>query len=124
MEFVLLFLVAGLVATYFLARYEKKNSNAVEDILRANKNVPPLFMLRSAELKINAIKTALLSDWMAASDVKQVAEELEGLLEDYKNRDITLAVYYTKLGALLIRVNELKAVPAEAWSSLILFSFY
>ena len=114
MEFVLLFLVAGLVATYFIARYEKKNSNAVEEILRANKNVPPLFMLRSAELKINAIKTALLSDWMSASDVKQVADELEGLLEDYKNRDITLAVYYTKLGALLIRVNELKAVPAEA----------
>ncbi len=114
MEYALLFLVVGLVATYIIARYEKKSSNADEDILRANKNVPPLFMLRSAELKVNAIKSALLSDWMSTNDVKQIAEELECLLEDYKNRDITLAVYYTKLGALLIRVNELKAIPLEA----------
>ncbi len=114
MEFVILFLIVGIITVYFIARYEKKGVNEEEDILRANKNVPPLFMLRSAELKVNAIKSALTSDWMATSDVKQVADQLETLIEDYKNREITLAIYYTKLGALLIKVNELKGVPAEA----------
>jgi hypothetical protein len=118
MDYVLLFLVAGIIAIYFITRYEKKNRNEVADILRANKNVPPLFMLRSAELKVNAIKAALGSDAMVLAspdDVKQVADELERLMDNYKNREITLAIYYTKLGALLIKVNELKGVPVEAY---------
>ncbi len=118
MDYVLLFLVAGIIAIYFIARYEKKNKSEVENILRANKNVPPLFMLRSAELKVNAIKAALGSDAMilaSPDDVKYVADDLDRLMEDYKNREITLAIYYTKLGALLIKVNELKGIPVEAY---------
>ncbi len=118
MDYVLLFLVAGIIAIYFIARYEKKSNNEVEDILRANKNVPPLFMLRSAELKVNAVKAALGSDAMilaSPDDVKHVAEDLDKLIDDYKNREITLAIYYTKLGALLIKVNELKGIPAEVY---------
>ena len=120
MDYVLLFLVAGIIAIYFIARYEKRNKSEVEDILRANKNVPPLFMLRSAELKVNAIKAALGSDAMilaSPDDVKYIAGDLDRLMEDYKNREITLAIYYTKLGALLIKVNELKGIPVEAFSN-------
>jgi hypothetical protein len=118
MDYVLLFLVAGIIAIYFIARYERKNKDEVEDILRANKNVPPLFMLRSAELKVNAIKAALSSDAMilaSPDDVKHIADELDQLMTDYKDRETTLAIYYTKLGALLIKVNELKGVPVEAY---------
>jgi len=45
--------------------------------------------------------------------VVKATKELEKLMDSYKNRDIALAAYYSKLGALLIKVTELKSVPAE-----------
>jgi hypothetical protein len=118
MNIALLFLIAGSILIYLIARYEKKNKNEVEDILRANKNVPPLFMLRSAELKVNAIKATLNNPAIAMMagehEVAKMQKEFESLMNGYKDREITLAAYYTKLGALLITVNELKGVPAEA----------
>jgi len=118
MNIAILFLIAGFILIYLIARYEKKNSNKVEDILRANKNVPPLFMLRSAELKVNAIKSALNNPATTAiageTEVAKMQNELARLMDGYKDREITLATYYSKLGALLISVNELKGVPAEA----------
>jgi hypothetical protein len=118
MNIALLFLLAGFALIYLITRYEKKNKNEVEDILRANKNVPPLFMLRSAELKVNAIKAALNNPAMPAlsgkDEVNRMRKELDTLMNGYKDREITLAVYYSKLGALLISVNDLKGVPAEA----------
>ena len=117
MNIALLFLIAGFILIYLIARYEKKNSNKAEVILRANKNVPPLFMLRSAELKVNAIKAALNNPAMTLSgedEVLRMQKELTSLMNGYKDREITLATYYSKLGALLISVNELKGIPAEA----------
>jgi hypothetical protein len=117
MNIAILFLIAGFILIYLIARYEKKNSNKVEDILRANKNVPPLFMLRSAELKVNAIKAALNNPALGLSgehEVLRMQKELSRLINGYKDREITLATYYSKLGALLISVNELKGIPAEA----------
>jgi hypothetical protein len=115
MNIALLFLIAGLIVIYLITRYEKKNKDKVEDILRANKNVPPLFMLRSAELKVNAIRSALKSSAMCDAEDEEVAKagkELDKLIKSYKDRDITLAAYYSKLGALLIKVGELKNIPA------------
>ncbi|MGZ3776815.1 MAG: hypothetical protein ACXVB0_24860 [Mucilaginibacter sp.] len=117
MSIVILFLIAGFILIYLIARYEKKNSNKVEDILRANKNVPPLFMLRSAELKVNAIRAALNNPALALSgedEVQRMQKEFTRLVTGYKDREITLATYYSKLGALLISINELKGIPAEA----------
>jgi hypothetical protein len=70
-------------------------------------------MLRSADLKVKAIKAALRTHgelgicWEAK---KEIAHQLEQLMESYTNRQIALSVYYAKLGALLISVNELKGV--------------
>lgn len=118
MNIALLFLVAGFILVFIIARYEKKNKNEVQDILRANKNVPPLFMLRSAELKVNAIKAALSNPATKAlageTEVARMQKELDLLITGYKDREITLAIYYSKLGALLITVNDLKGVHAEA----------
>jgi len=114
MNVVLLFLIAGFAVIYLIARYEKKNANKVDVILRANKNVPPLFMLRSAEMKVNAIKAALSNEASSTTEGrewKDIREQFDRLMEDYKNRDLTLASYYTRLGVLLIKVNELKGVP-------------
>ena len=116
MNVTLLFLIVGILVIYLIVKYEKQNNKKVEDILRANKNVPPLFMLRSAELKVNAIKSALKSSSMSDAcedEVRKANFELEKLMANYKNRDITLAAYYSKLGALLIRVSDLKNVPSE-----------
>ncbi|MFB9842945.1 hypothetical protein [Mucilaginibacter ginsenosidivorans] len=113
MNVVILFLVVGFAVIYLIARYDKQNSNKVDVILRANKNVPPLFMLRSAELKVNAIKAALSNPAMELVDqqgAKEVRAQFDQLMDDYKNREITLAIYYTRLGALLIKVNELRGV--------------
>lgn len=111
-----LFLIVGIIVIYLIVKYEKQNNKKGEDILRANKNVPPLFMLRSAELKVNAIKSALKNSSLSDAcydEVMKANKELEKLINSYKNRDIALVSYYSKLGALLIKVTELKSAPAE-----------
>ena len=117
MNYFYLFLVVGVAIVYLILQYDKQNKKKVEDILRANKNVPPLFMLRSAELKVNAIRSALsiqnFYDAELEAKKNKISAQLEALVEGYKNRDIALAAYYTKLGALLISVNDLKVTPAS-----------
>lgn len=114
MNVTLLFLVIGALIIFLIVRYKKQNTQNVNDILRANRNVPPLFMLRSAELKLNAIKSALNGPAMLVPEMDQTRTELLSdlykIVDGYKNREITLAVYYTKLGALLITVSGLKGV--------------
>jgi hypothetical protein len=115
MNIALLFVVVGFILVLLIARYEKTNNKKVNDILRANKNVPPLFMLRSAELKVNAIKSALNNSSSGIDDIRteRISAQLDKLVSDYKNREIPLTVYYSKLGALLIQVNELKGALVE-----------
>jgi hypothetical protein len=112
MNLVYLFLLAGAFIVYLIIQYDKQNKKKVDDILRANKNVPPLFMIRSAEQKVNAIKAVLNSPNAPFSDQadqkKKIATQLQKLTDGYKNREITLAAYYAKLGALLITANDLK----------------
>lgn len=112
MNFFYLFLVAGAIIVYLIIQYDKQNKKKVDDILRANKNVPPLFMLRSAEQKVNAIKTIINSPNAPFTDQaetkKAIAKQLTKLVDDYKNREIPLSIYYAKLGALLISANDLK----------------
>ena len=90
------------------------------NILRDNKNVPPLFMLRSAELKVNAIKAAInTGDKLLPvtheeeNAKKMISMQLEHLMTSYNTRQIALSTYYAKLGALLINVYELKGIPVE-----------
>ncbi|HVV54861.1 MAG TPA: hypothetical protein VHC47_06035 [Mucilaginibacter sp.] len=114
----LLFVIVGIAAIVLILQYEKQNRKKVNAILRANKNVPPLFMLRSAELKVNAIRAAISTPGSRVCDHEEVRKavkrQLDELIGDYTGRQITLAAYYSKLGALLISVNELKGVPEEA----------
>lgn len=119
MIFFSLFLLVGLMAAFAMLTYSRQNKRKVTAILRDNKNVPPLFMLRSAELKVNAIKAALNAGGSMFDDYnhearKTIALQLEELTESYKNRQIALTTYYAKLGALLINVYELKGIPVEA----------
>ena len=94
--------------------YDIQNRKKVNEILRANKNVPPLFMLRSAELKIAAIRSALNIPDYGDAETEQAKEnlikQLDKLIAGYKNREMPLTAYYAKLGSLLISVNKFKAV--------------
>ena len=112
MNYFYLFLIVGVIIVVLIIQYDKQNKKKVNEILRANKNVPPLFMLRSAEVKVNAIRSALNSADDSAPGMREskqkMSQQLDLLIFSYKNRDIPLAAYYAKLGALLISINELK----------------
>lgn len=117
MNYFYLFLGAGVAIVCLIIIYDIQNRKKVNDILRANKNVPPLFMLRSAELKVIAIKSALSTPGYTNAEIEATKKDLENqlnkLTDGYKNREVALAAYYARLGALLISVNSLKStVPA------------
>jgi hypothetical protein len=113
MNYFYLFLGAGIVIVCLIIIYDIQNRKRVNDILRANKNVPPLFMLRSAELKVSAIRAALnIPDYGDAETERakdSLIKQLDKLVTSYKGREIPLTAYYAKLGALLISVNKFKA---------------
>ncbi len=113
MNYFYLFLAVGIVIVGLIIIYDIKNRKKVNDILRANKNVPPLFMLRSAELKVSAIRSALLTpgytDAVIEKGKAEITQQLNKLEEDYRNREVPLTAYYAKLGSLLISVNKIKA---------------
>jgi hypothetical protein len=113
MNYFYLFLGAGIVIVCLIIIYDIQNRKRVNDILRANKNVPPLFMLRSAELKVSAIRAALnIPDYGDAETERakdNLIKQLDKLVTGYKNREMPLTAYYAKLGALLISVNKFKA---------------
>lgn len=113
MNFAVLFSIAGCAAIYLIALYQQRSNRNVKEILRANRNVPPLFMLRSSEIKVNAVRAALNSSLLSEKDARMVRSQLDSLNASYRNREIPLVTYYSKVGALLIRVNEMRAVPAE-----------
>jgi hypothetical protein len=116
MNYFYLFLGAGSFIVFMIVIYDIKNRKKVNEILRANKNVPPLFMLRSAELKIAAIRAALNIPDYGDVETEQTKEELikqlDKLVGSYKDREIPLTAYYAKLGSLLIRVNKFRAAVA------------
>lgn len=113
MNYFYLFLGAGSFIVFMIIIYDIKNRKKVNDILRANKNVPPLFMLRSAELKIAAIRSALnipdYGDIETEHAKENLIKQLDKLIASYKNREMPLTAYYAKLGSLLISVNKFKA---------------
>lgn len=118
MNYFYLFLAAGAIIVYLIIRYDAHNKRKVSAILRANKNVPPLFMLRSAEIKVSAIKAVVNNHAYNNADIEiakyEISRQLDKLMADYKNREIPLATYYAKIGALLITANKLKATIASS----------
>ena len=110
MNYFYLFLGAGIAIVLLIIFYDIKNKKKVDEILRANKNIPPLFMLRSAELKVNAIRSALSTPGYIDSVETQnnLIAQLDLIISAYRNREMPLATYYAKLGSLLIAVNKMK----------------
>jgi hypothetical protein len=118
MNYFYLFLGAGIVIVLLIILYDIQNKKKVNAILRANKNVPPLFMLRSAEIKVSAIRSVVNNSDYIDAEIEEtkyeISQQLDKLMNGYKNREIPLTTYYAKLGALLISVNKLKASIAAS----------
>ncbi|MBV8388267.1 MAG: hypothetical protein JO080_00550 [Mucilaginibacter sp.] len=118
MNYFYLFLGAGSFIVLLIIIYDIQNRKKVNEILRANKNVPPLFMLRSADLKIAAIRSALnIPDYGDAETEhakENLIKQLDKLVAGYKNREMPLTAYYAKLGSLLISVNKFRASVSGA----------
>jgi hypothetical protein len=126
MEYFYLFVSGAILFAVILYQYDKKASKNVRKILKDNKNVPQLLMQRSAEQKLVALRAALnrldilfeqekddlcyVDQYVSAmvTEKKTIALQLDLLIMSYRNEKTTLNDYYAKLGALLIRVNELK----------------
>ncbi|HEY4198043.1 MAG TPA: hypothetical protein VGM63_21030 [Mucilaginibacter sp.] len=117
MNYFYLFLGAGIVIVLLIIFYDIQNRKKVNDILRANKNVPPLFMLRSAEIKVSAIKSVLNNSGYVDAEIEEtkyeISLELDKLVTNYRNRELPLTAYYAKIGSLLISANKLKAAITE-----------
>ncbi len=118
MNYFYLFLGAGIVIVLLIIFYDIQNRKKVNDILRANKNVPPLFMLRSVEIKVSAIKSVLNNSGYVDAEIEETKYEislkLDQLMTSYKNRELPLATYYAKIGSLLISANKLKTSMAPS----------
>jgi hypothetical protein len=113
MNYFYLFLGAGIVIVLLIIFYDIQNRKKVNAILRANKNVPPLFMLRSVEIKVSAIKSVLNNSGYVDAEIEEskyeISLELDKLITGYKSRELSLTAYYAKIGSLLITANKLKA---------------
>jgi hypothetical protein len=126
MEYFYLFLAGAIAFAILIFIYDRKQSTVVHNMLKENKNVPRLLMLRSAEQKLTALKSAInrldqqmdptagelcyVDQYVAdlITEKQQIAQQVNQLVSGYHKGLITLPDYYAKLGGLLIKINKLK----------------
>jgi len=123
MEFLFFFSFTGAVIVILILQFEKKQVIKVNTVLRETRGIPPLFMLKSTEQKINVLKTALRFDDMpqnmaAAGSMANIynnqnennrvskVQELKVLSSKYNNGQISLDTYNVKLDELLEQVHR------------------
>ena len=123
MEFLFFFSFTGAVIVILILQFEKKQVIKVNTVLRETRCIPPLFMLKSTEQKINVLKTALRFDDMpqnmaAAGSMANIynnqnennrvskVQELKVLSSKYNNGQISLDTYNVKLDELLEQVHS------------------
>jgi hypothetical protein len=123
MEFLFFFSLAGVAIVVLILLFDKKQTIKVNTVLKETRSVPPLFMLKSTEQKISALKTALRFDDMpqnmaAAASMANIynnqsennrqskVQELKLLSAKYNNGQISLEAYNVKLDQLLEQVQS------------------
>jgi len=123
MEFLFFFSLAGVIIVSLILRFDKKQSVKVKAVLKESRSVPPLFMLKSTEQKINLIKAALKYDdapqnMAAAASLQNIynsqtesirlskVQELKLLSSKYNNGLISIEAYNAKLDELLEQIQS------------------
>ena len=123
MEFLFFFSLAGVIIVSLILKFDKKQAVKVRAVLKESRNVPPLFMLKSTEQKINLLKAALRYDdapqnMAAAASLSNVystkseslrlskVQELKLLSSKYNNGLISIEAYNTRLDELMEQVQS------------------
>jgi hypothetical protein len=123
MEFLFFFSLAGIIVVSLILKFDKKQAVKVNAVLKESRSVPPLFMLKSTEQKINILKTALRFDdvpqnMATAASLSNIynnqseshrlskVQELKLLSSKYNNGLISIEAYNAKLDELLEQVQS------------------
>lgn len=123
MDLFFFFLFGSVTLVILILQFDKKQTVKVNTVLKETGSVPPLFLLKSTELKISTLKAALLYDDipqnMAAvasmvniynnnneSNRQNKVQELKLLSAKYNNGQMSLETFSIKLDSLLEQVNS------------------
>jgi hypothetical protein len=123
MDVFFFFLVAGVTIIVLILKFDKKQAVKVKAVLRESRSVPPMFLLKSTEHKIEALKVTLRFDdvpqnMAAAASMASLynnkseslrlskVQELKLLSAKYNNGQISIEAYNTKLDELLDMVHQ------------------
>jgi hypothetical protein len=126
MESVIYLLVIAPAVMFLILKFDKKQSQKMNKVLRETKNIQPLFLLRSAENKLIALNTKLYGSMAIQANgafsgqiemnegARQVlTSQLSQLINDYNNGQISLITYNDKLGQLIENINHVRLMNFE-----------
>lgn len=123
MDVFFLFLVVGVTIIVLILKFDKKQAVKVNAVLRESRKLPPMFLLKSTEQKIEALKAMLRFDdvpqnMAAASTMATLyndkneslrlskVQELKLLSAKYNNGQISIEAYNVKLDELRDSVQQ------------------
>jgi hypothetical protein len=123
MEFLFFFSLAGVAIVTLILLFDKKQTIKVNAILKETRGIPPLFLLKSTEQKINTLKAALRYDDVTQnmsgatsltsvynsqteSNRQSKVQELKLLSARYNNGQISLETYNVKLDELIEQLQR------------------
>jgi len=127
MGFVFCFLVIGIVVASLLL-IDDQQTSGLERILRKARSIQPLFLIRSAEQKLQRLNTLLYGDITITDDGRTIARgrininegarqiiisQLNTLTSNYERGRISLKEYHTGLNELLATINKVKVLNFE-----------
>lgn len=123
MDVFFFFLIAGVSIIVMILKFDKKQAVKVNAVLRESRSIPPMFLLKSTEKKIESLKATLRYDdvpvnMAAASTMANLynnkneslrlskVQELKVLSAKYNNGQISIEAYNARLDELLDMVHQ------------------
>lgn len=122
MDVFFFFLVAGVTLIILILKFDKKQTVKVRTVLRESRSVPPMFLLKLTEKKIETLKIMLRYDdvpknmgtttisvaYSSKNETLRLSkvQELKVLSSKYNNGQISIETYSVKLDELLDMVQQ------------------
>jgi hypothetical protein len=123
MDIFFCFLVAGVTIVVLILKFDKKQTVKVNTVLREARSIPPMFMLKLTEQKIENLKAALRYDdvpqnMSSAGSMADIfknnkeelrlskVQELKLLSSKYNNGQISIDAYNARLDELINQVQS------------------
>src|ERR1700744_2550032 len=114
MDVFFFFAVAGIALVVLILKFDKKQTVKVSSVLRESRSIPPMFLLKATEQKIDSLKSLLRYDdtpvnMAAVASTQKNSEELriskvqelKVLSARYNNGLISINAYNARLDELL-----------------------